>query len=375
MTLASLVSAGAPARRISEGLESLSVPFTLETEESEVSRIGALRAKVSYPEEHAHRTFGDIRRLIEGAGLPSRASERSIEAFRLLAVAEGAVHDRPPEEVTFHEVGAVDSIIDVVGSCLALELLGVETVSCGPLPMGSGLVETAHGLLPVPGPATLEVLKGCRVRWETEPKEMTTPTGAALMRAFTGGEFTEAAPPMTITGVGYGTGSTSFQRVPNLLRAVVGEVEGPSGELELLEANVDDAPGEFLGAAVERLLKAGAPDAWLEPITMKRGRGAYKVCALVRSPEREDLARLLMRETGALGVRHQKIGRTVAERRRIEVELPYGKCRVKVGSLDGEDFVVSPEYEDAARLANDTGHPLPRIYSDARNAFTDSQTE
>ncbi|CAN5545769.1 nickel pincer cofactor biosynthesis protein LarC [soil metagenome] len=375
MTLASLISAGAPARRISGGLENLGVPFTLETEEAEVRSIGALRVAVSYPEEHAHRTFGDIRRLIEGAGLPSRASERSIEAFRLLAVAEGAVHGRPPEEVTFHEVGAVDSIIDVVGSCLALEMLGMETVSCGPLPMGSGLVETAHGLLPVPGPATLEVLKGCRVRWETEPKEMTTPTGAALMRAFTGGEFTEAAPPMTITGVGYGTGSTSFQSVPNLLRAVVGEVEGPPGELELLEANVDDASGELLGAAMGKLLEAGAPDAWLEPITMKHGRGAYKICALIRAADRETLARLLMRETGALGVRHQRVGRTVAERRRVEVNLPYGKCRVKVGSLDGEDFVVSPEYEDAARLANDTGHPLPRIYSDARNAFTDSQTE
>lgn len=374
MTLASLVSAGAPARRISESLESLGVPFTLKTEEVAVSGLGAIRAEVSYPEEHAHRTFGDIRRLIEGAGFTSRVSERSIETFRLLAVAEGTVHNRPPEEVTFHEVGAVDSIIDVVGSCLALELLGVETVSCGPLPMGSGVVETAHGTLPVPGPATLEVLKGSRVRWEEEPKEMTTPTGAALMRAFTGGEFTEAAPPMTIAGIGYGTGVASFQSVPNLLRAVVGEVEGPSGELDLLEANVDDVSGELLGAAVEKLLEAGAPDAWLEPIMMKHGRGAYKICALARATERENLARLLMRETGTLGVRHHRVGRTVAERRYVEVDLPYGKCRVKVGSLDGEDFVVAPEYRDAARLADETGLPLPRIYSDVRNAFADGRS-
>ena len=375
MTLAGLVSAGASPRRITESLKGLGVPFTLETEEAEVSGIGALRAVVSYPEEHTHRTFGDIRRLIEGAGLPSQASERSIEAFRLLAIAEGTVHSLPPEEVTFHEVGAVDSIVDVVGSCVALELLEAETVSCGPLPMGSGVVEAAHGPLPVPGPATLEILRGCRVRWEDEPLEMTTPTGAALMRAFTGGEFTEAAPPMTLAGAGYGAGRKRFRSVPNLLRAVVGELEGPSGELGLLEANVDDAPGEFLGAAVERLLEAGAPDAWLEPITMKRGRGAYKVCALVRSPEREDLARLLMRETGALGVRHQRIGRTVAERRRVEVKLPYGKCRVKVGSLDGEDFVVAPEYEDAARLAKETGYSLPRIYSDARAAFAEIRSD
>ncbi len=369
MTLASLVSAGASLQRVSESLKKLGVPFTLETEETEVSGVGALRANVSYPEEHAHRTFGDIQRLIEDAGLSSRASAWAIEAFRLLAVAEGAVHGRPPEEVTFHEVGAVDSIVDVVGSCVALDLLEAASVSCGPLPMGSGTVEAAHGPLPVPGPATLEVLKGCRVRWADEPHEMTTPTGAALMRAFTGGDFNKAAPPMTLSGIGYGAGRARFRSVPNLLRAVVGELEGPLGELMLLEANVDDAPGELLGAAVERLLEAGAPDAWLEPITMKRGRGAYKVCALAREADWDALARLLMRETGALGVRHQRVGRTVAGRRHVEVELPYGRCRLKIGNLNGEDFVAAPEYEDAARLARETGYPLPRVYADARVAF------
>ena len=374
MTLASLISAGASPPQVLEGLRKLGVPFELETKLAEVSGIEALKARVSYPQEQAHRTFGDIRCLIEDAGLPPRASERSIEAFRILAVAEGAVHGRPPEEVTFHEVGAVDSIVDVVGSCVALELLEAETISCGPLPMGSGVVKAAHGHLPVPGPATLELLRGCRIRWEEEPHEMTTPTGAALMRALTGGEFTEAAPPMTLTGIGYGAGNSNFQSTPNLLRAVVGELEGTMGELELLEANVDDATGEFLGAAVEKLLEAGAADAWLEPITMKRGRGAYKVCALVRGPDRETLARIVIRETGALGVRHHRVGRTVAERRIIEVKLPYGKCRVKVGSLDGEDFIVAPEYEDAARLSKETGHPLPYIYSDARAAFGTGQT-
>lgn len=375
MTLAGLVSAGAPAERIVESLEKLDVPFDLSTERVEVNGVGALRADVSYPEEHAHRTFADIRCLIEAADLPERVSRRSIEAFRLLAIAEGAVHGRPPEDVTFHEVGAVDSIVDVVGSCVALELLGIDTVSCGPLPMGHGVVEAAHGLIPVPGPATLEVLKGSRVNWTDEPHEMTTPTGAALMRALTGGEFTDAPPPMTITGIGYGAGRARFQSAPNLLRAVVGEIEGPAGEMELLEANLDDASGELFAAAVEKLLEAGAPDAWLEPITMKHGRGAYKICALVLGAERETLSRLLMRETGALGVRHYKVGRTVAERRRLYVELPYGKCRVKVGSLDGEDFIVAPEYEDAARLAKGTGHSLPRVYSDARRAFYELEAD
>jgi pyridinium-3,5-bisthiocarboxylic acid mononucleotide nickel chelatase len=369
MILAALVAAGAPLTEITASLRGLGVAFDLAVERVEVNGVGALRANVEYPDEHSHRTFGNVRALIGGAELPERSASRALEAFRLLAVAEGAVHNEDPEEVTFHEVGAVDSIVDVVGSCVALELLDAASVSCGPLPMGTGVVDAAHGPLPVPGPATLEILGGSRVRWTDEPIETTTPTGAALMRCFTGGTFTDAAPPMTLHATGYGAGRARLRSAPNLLRAVVGELEGPEGSLELLEANVDDAPGELLGAAVERLLAAGALDAWLEPIVMKRGRGAYKACALVLSGDRERLARLLMRETGTLGVRHHAVGRTVAGRRQVVVDLPYGKCRVKVGSIDGEDFVATPEYADAVRLAGETGLPLPRVYEDAKAAY------
>ena len=369
MTLAALVAAGASLPEITAPLRGLGVTFDLAVERVEVNGIGTLRTAVEYPDERSHRTFRDIRATIEGAELPERVSSRALEAFRLLAVAEGAIHDEDPEDVTFHEVGAVDSIVDIVGSCVALELLDAASVSCGPLPMGTGVVDAAHGRLPVPGPATLEILEGSPVRWTDEPIEMTTPTGAALMRSFTGGKFTDAAPPMTLYATGYGTGRSRLRSAPNLLRAVVGELEGPEGAVELLEANVDDAPGELLGAAVERLLAAGALDAWLEPIVMKRGRGAYKACALVLSSDRERLARLLMRETGTLGVRHHAVGRTVAGRRHVVVDLPYGKCRVKVGSIDGEDLVAAPEYTDAVRLAGETGLPLPRVYEDAKAAF------
>ena len=369
MTLAALVAAGAPLHEIIASLRGLGVTFDLSIERVEVNGIGALRADVGYPSEHFHRTFRYIRASIEGAELPERASSRALEAFRLLAVAEGAIHDEDPEEVTFHEVGAVDSIVDVVGSCVALELLDAASVSCGPLPMGTGVVDAAHGPLPVPGPATLEILQGSPVRWTDEPHETTTPTGAALMRSFTGGAFTDAAPPMTLHATGYGAGRARLRGAPNLLRAVVGEFEGTEGAVELLEANIDDAPGELLGAAVERLLAAGALDAWLEPIVMKRGRGAYKACALALSGDRERLARLFMRETGSLGVRHHPVGRTVAGRRHVVVDLPYGKCKVKVGSIDEEDFVVAPEYTDAARLARKAGLPLPKVYEDARAAY------
>lgn len=369
MILASLLSAGAPIDGVSGALRGLGVPFQLSSETTSVNGVRALRVHVTYPEEHAHRTLGDISALIEGSGLPRRTAGRASAAFRRLAEAEGAVHDIPPEDVTFHEVGAVDSIVDTVGSCVALELLDVDTVSCGPLPLGHGTVRAAHGSLPVPAPATLEVLKGCRVRWTEEPRETTTPTGAALMQSMTGGEFTEAPPPMTLHSVGYGAGTASLRDAPNLLRAAVGEGEGPSGALELLEANIDDASGELLGSALDRLLASGAPDAWLEPILMKRGRGAYKLCALVEDRDRERLVRLIMRETGTLGVRHRRIGRSVAGRRVVTVGLPYGDCRVKVGELDGEVFSVAPEHADAERLSRESGLPLPRVYEDVRAAF------
>ena len=372
MTLGALAAAGAPLAKISRRLEALEVPFELHTQEVEASGVRALRVTVEHPEQRAHRTFADVRRLVEEAGLPGRITRRAIATFRLLAEAEGDVHGVTPRDVTFHEVGAVDSILDVVGSCVALELLEAETISCGPLPLGTGTVPSAHGPLPVPAPATLEVLKGSRVRWTEEPAETTTPTGAALMVSLTGGAFTEAAPPMVLRGIGYGAGRAALEHAPNVLRAVVGELEGVTGSVELLEANVDDAPGELLGAAVEKLLEAGALDAWLEPITMKKGRGAYKVCTLAESPERERLVRLLMRETGALGVRHLHVGRTVAERRLVEVELAYGRCKVKVGSIDGEDFVVSPEYADAVELARKNSLSLPRVYADARAALRES---
>lgn len=374
MTLASLLAAGATPDRVRDSLRRLGVPFELSTEHTEVNGVGARCVTVRAPDEHAHRDFRTIRALIEGAELPERAAERAVEAFRRLAVAEGAVHGVDPERVTFHEVGAVDSIVDIVGSCVALELLDASSVTCGPLPMGTGAVRAAHGLLPVPGPATLELLKGSKVRWTEEPRETTTPTGAALMSAFTEGQFTDAAPPMTLRSVGYGAGRARLEGAPNLLRAVVGELEGPSEDIVLLEANLDDVSGEMLGAATESLLAAGAPDAWLEPIVMKRGRGAYKLCALARKPDRERLARLIMRETGALGVRHFDAGRTVAERRRVTVDLPYGRCRLKIGSLDGEDFVVAPEFADAARLARETGLPLPRVYADARAAHEQTKS-
>jgi uncharacterized protein (TIGR00299 family) protein len=372
MILSALTSAGVTEEDVSRELAKLGEDLGVELEQTEVSSILCNRLSVRAPHEHVHRTFADVREMIQKAGLPERATTRSLAAFRLLAEAEGLLHGDSPEEVAFHEVGAVDSIADIVGSCVALELLDIDSVSCGPLPMGTGTADTAHGPLPLPAPATVEILKGCPVRWTDEPHERTTPTGAALMHAFTGGEFTDAAPPMIIQSVGYGAGHSTLRSAPNLLRAVLGELEGPSGEVDLLEANIDDAGGELLGSAAERLLEEGALDAWLEPVYMKRGRGAYKLCALAPDGERESLSRLLLRETGTLGVRHHPVGRTVAGRRTEEVQLSYGVCRVKVGELDGEVLTASPEHSDALRLARKNRLPLARVYEDVRAAFSRS---
>ncbi len=373
MILAALVAAGADPEGVVGFLSGLDLEFRLRFEPVEVNGIGALHAEVEHPEEHEHRTLREIEAAVFSANLPGRGAELSIKAFRRLAESEGKIHGKSPEEVTFHEVGATDSIVDTVGSCVALELLGAKSISCGPLPMGGGVVRAAHGPLPVPAPATLEVLGGSRVEWPDVPHEMTTPTGAALMWAFTDGGFTASPPPMTLGSVGYGAGKARFERRPNVLRAVVGGLEGASGGLCIIEANVDDTTGETLGFALESLLKFGAVDAWLEPITMKKSRGAYKICALAGEDLRDALSCLTMRLTGTLGVRHYPVGRTVAERRTETVVLPYGTCRVKVGSLDGEDYVVSPEFRDAVRLSNETGLPLRRVYEEARTALAESE--
>lgn len=195
------------------------------------------------------------------------------------------------------------------------------------------------------------------------------------MHALTNGEFTESPSQTLLREVGYGAGKKPLDSTPNLLRAVVGEIQKPTEEVCLLEANLDDVSGEVLGAAIENLIRAGALDAWLEPITMKRGRGAYKICALSPVALRDGISRKIMLETGTLGVRHRLVERTVAERRFVEVELPHGKCRVKIGSLDGKDYVASPEYADAARISEKSGVPLARVYEEVWFALAGQRPE
>jgi len=319
---------------------------------------------------------------------PRRAAkcggERALAVFRRLAEAEARVHGTTPEKVHFHEVGAVDAIVDIFGVCAGLEILGVERVVSSPLPMGSGYVDAAHGRLPVPVPAVVELMRGHPTRPCDEEGELTTPTGAAL--AVTLADAFGPMPPMVIEKVGYGAGSREGKHVPNLLRLLVGRAVGAEDEAEadtvwLLEANVDDASGETLGAATQALFEAGALDVWLVPATMKKGRPGVVLACLATEGLVAAVEDAIFRETPTFGVRRSAVERTKLAREHATVQTAFGPVRVKVGrrgpcsreglSLQGGGRIVtaSPEYEDCRRLAAERGVAFREVYAAAMEAW------
>lgn len=304
---------------------------------------------------HEHRGLGDILRLIDAAGLPERAAERARRVFRRLAEAEARAHDIDVEQVHFHEVGAVDSIVDIVGACVAMELLGVDRVVCSPVPVGSGTIECAHGTMPAPAPATAILLDGASVRPAGVAREATTPTAAALLVELA--DSFGPLPEMRVRAVGYGAGSRTDGPVPNLLRVYLGE-ESDDGEADSvveLAANVDDCTGEVLGAVLEQLLAAGCLDAWAAPITMKRSRPGWMLCALASPADAPAAEEILFRETTTFGVRRQILTRGKLARSFDTVETPYGPVRIKVGRRGGQVLTASPEFSDC-RDAAETHH-------------------
>jgi uncharacterized protein (TIGR00299 family) protein len=326
-----------------------------------------------------------IERIVGGSGLPERIKARSLAVLRRLAQVEAAIHGTSMEEVHFHELGAVDTLVDVVGFTCALERLGIEAVYCSPLPQGGGTVETEHGLLPVPAPATLALLVQAGAPTTPGPvqAELVTPTGAALLAEFA----TFERPAMTVQAVGYGFGTKEFA-FPNALRVWLGDLL-PTGqayrpaltEISLpatncdsdqvveMACNLDDTTGEALGYVMERLLAEGALDVWFEAIQMKKNRPATQVSVLARPQDAAALAELLLRETTTLGVRWQVLSRIKAGRETRKVETPWGTVRIKVKLLGGKVVAASPEYDDCARLAAQAGVPLAEVMAAARQAF------
>ena len=329
----------------------------------------------SHAHSHTHRGYAEIRSLMEASPLSGRVKGQALSVFRAIAEAEARIHGKTPETVHFHEVGAWDSVADIVGVCLALEQLEVAGISCGPLPAGIGTILCAHGEMPNPAPATQLLLEGMAVVQTDEPYELVTPTGAALLAVLS--RTLEPLPAvMRTVRSGIGFGSRTLEKRPNLLRATLSEAaetESDAGDaLLVMETNLDDASPEWLGALSESLLQAGARDVWYTPILMKKGRPATELHVLTETASAVRLREIIFRESGTFGIRFYPVQREVLDRRIVRVQTEIGEASVKIGGKNGEDWVVSPEFETCQALAKKTGLPLREVYERVRKAYREA---
>lgn len=367
MALGALVDAGADLDEVVALVELLPLGgWRVEAEPVLRAGIGGTKIHVHAREGTVVRTAAHIRGLVDEARLPERVADRARQVFTALAESEGRLHRRPADQVHFHEVGGIDAIVDVVGTCAALEVLEVDTVTCSPIAVGLGMVRAAHGIIPNPAPAVVDLLRGIPTRGVDLSLELTTPTGAALMAGLASGFG--PIPPMTPLASGFGAGTRDLDGRPNLTQVVIGdptEQRPTDGQpVVLLEANLDDVTGEVLAHSVAALLEAGAHDAWITPIVMKKGRPAHTVSVLADPVLVDDLTRVLVAETGTLGVRGTRLERWPRSRTVDRVEVDGRSVRVKVGP--GRTKV---EFDDAARAAASSGRPVREVLVDAEAAW------
>lgn len=369
MALGSLLDAGADEREVVHLVERLPVGgWKLETEATMRNGIAATGLTVHAEESGIVRTHGHIAGLIEEARLPDRVRDRALATFRALAEAEGRLHRRPPDQVHFHEVGGIDAIVDIAGASIGLALLGIDHVYCGPPRLGRGFVWSQHGLIPVPAPATAELLArakapvaGADPGREPVEAELLTPTGAAILTTIA--EFRR--PDFVPTAIGYGFGSKELPW-PNALRVWLGETDDAGGDGELLlETNIDDMNPQFFEPLLERLFAAGALDVWLTPITMKKGRPATTVSVLAAVDRRGAIEEVLIANSTTLGIRASVVDRVKAPRRVEQVATRWGEVRVKLRGWQGRVISVAPEYDDCLALARAAEVPIQEVWNDA----------
>ncbi len=392
MLLAALVDVGLPAEQLLAELKKIKLG-DYDFRSSRVMRAGlaGLHVEIVAPGSQPERHLGDIERLILESALAATVKERALRVFGRLAEAEGRLHAKPPDKVHFHEVGAVDAIFDVVGACAGLELLGVSDLVSSPLNLGggssSGRVEAAHGSLPIPAPATAELLKGIPVYSSGVDAELVTPTGAAIVATLADGFG--PLPLMKVERIGYGAGSNDIPGHPNLLRVFLGEpveipragsrIPGPettSNEvISVIEANLDDMSPELYGYLVERALAAGALDVTCSAIQMKKNRPGFEVSILCPVERADALAELVFSETTTIGLRIYEARRKVLERELVTVDTAYGVVRVKVARRDGRVVNAAPEYDDCQRLAHEKDVPLKEVMLAAQVAYANSNDE
>ncbi|MDP9073042.1 MAG: nickel pincer cofactor biosynthesis protein LarC [Actinomycetota bacterium] len=366
MALASLVDAGADLEAVTDVLRDLPIQgWRISAEPVLRGGIAATQLTVEAAETGVIRTHSHIAGVITEARLPERVRERALATFAVLAEVEGRLHRRPPSQVHFHELGGIDAIVDIVGTCTALELLGVDEIHASPVATGTGMIRTAHGVLPNPAPAVVELLRGAPTYGRDLQVELTTPTGAALLAALAVGWG--PMPPMRVISSGFGAGSNDLDGLPNATQVIIGAAVPATGAatgplvstghpVALLEANLDDVTGEVMAHAVAQLLDAGAADAWITSVVMKKGRPAYVVSVLCDPALADELARVLMTETGSLGVRAQTMSRWLSRRDMQDVDVDGYPVRIKVSP--GR---VKADYEDVARVARKVGRPIREI--------------
>ncbi len=373
MICGALLDCGARWEALEKGLALLGLPGVA-VQREEVQR-GALRAcwfQVSPEENPPHRTWRDIRTLLEESTLPGTVKENAQAVFARLAQAEGRVHGIDPETVHFHEVGALDAVVDVVGACLLLADLDVTDLVASPLPMGAGTVETAHGTLPVPVPAVLELMNGWPTVQDDREGEWVTPTGAALVTTLA---RPGAMPAMCPTATGLGAGTRNPPERPNVVRAVLGEAAKSLQQetICVLEACVDDMTGEQVPPLLDALLSAGAKDAWAQAVWMKKGRPGLAVTALAAPDQEDRVADALLRHSSSFGLRRTLTRRDILERGWVDVETDYGRIKVKEGRRLDEVLHAAPEFEDCLKAAKEAGVPVAEVHAAAITAYRSSR--
>ncbi|HXT59886.1 MAG TPA: nickel pincer cofactor biosynthesis protein LarC [Pirellulales bacterium] len=375
MTLGALVDAGVELPAISAGIDSLGLAG-VRLVANEVKRKGfrATHVVVEHQPEHAHRHLHHITDMIDGGQLTPRQKDLAKRIFTRLGEAEAKVHGTTIRKVHFHEVGAVDSIADIVGAAIGWDLLGVDRIVCSPIPTGRGTVQIAHGLCSIPAPATAELLQGIPLAESNVSAELTTPTGAAIVATLV--DHFGPLPAMKVERIGYGAGTRELAEQANLVRLFVGEsVDAVAADQAwVVETNLDDVSGEVVGYATTKLWEAGALDVYTTAIQMKKNRPGVTVTVLCQAGQIEKVERILFRETGTLGVRRWPVSRHKLERKAHQVETDFGPIQGKLGWIAGQPPSFSPEFESCSRAASERGVPLKDVYEAAQKAFAAGQS-
>jgi len=369
MILGAMVAAGVNPDFLREQLSLLPLSgFSVNFERVNRSGLSATYARVETASEDKHRHLADIKEIIEQSGLSEKVKQRAVQIFTRLAEAEARVHNEPVDHVHFHEVGALDAIVDVIGAAICFDYLKIDRFMCSPLHVGSGMVQMAHGRFPIPPPAVAELLKGVPFYAGDVKGELLTPTGAAIITTVCSDYG--PIPQMTTESTGYGAGTREYPDFPNLLRVFVGETSLATDErLWMIETNLDDASPQIIGHVMDRVLESGALDCFFTPVQMKKNRPGVLLSVLCGPDEKEGLMKLLFMETTTLGIRSYEVGRRALERSAVRVETQYGSIDVKVAHLDGRVVNEMPEFEQCREAATKANVPLKTVEEAARLAL------